>query len=164
MMFNSRNLGALIVDEDPHVKSWEDGQYNIMNMSIEETYGFACATRDRLLRAGIVSVLSDKFVMPARTVHRYSLLDRGSLFPRPVCRFYTPLPGGRRPRRFRAALALVSRLQRPGRNGASGSRKRLSVSGQLKLRKSDLMSLYRCGNRSVSGSAMRKYIERGRSS
>jgi hypothetical protein len=43
MMFNSRNLGTLIVDEDPHVKSWEDGQYNIMNMSIEETYGFACA-------------------------------------------------------------------------------------------------------------------------
>ncbi len=40
MMFNSRNLGALIVDEDPHVKSWEDGQYNIQNMSVEETYGF----------------------------------------------------------------------------------------------------------------------------
>jgi hypothetical protein len=39
MMFNSRNLGALIVDEDPHVKSWEDGQYNIMNMSVEETQG-----------------------------------------------------------------------------------------------------------------------------
>jgi hypothetical protein len=37
MMFNSRNLGALIVDEDPHVKSWEDGQYNIQHMSIEET-------------------------------------------------------------------------------------------------------------------------------
>jgi hypothetical protein len=29
------NLGALIVDEDPHVKSWEDGQYSIQNMSIE---------------------------------------------------------------------------------------------------------------------------------
>ncbi len=40
MMFNSRNLGALIVDEDPHVKSWEDSQCNIQNMSIEETYGF----------------------------------------------------------------------------------------------------------------------------
>src|SRR4051812_47719780 len=37
MMFNSRNLGASIVDEDPHVKSWEDGQYNIQHMSIEET-------------------------------------------------------------------------------------------------------------------------------
>ena len=40
IMFNSRNLGALIVAEEPHVKSWEDGQYNIQNMSIEETYGF----------------------------------------------------------------------------------------------------------------------------
>jgi hypothetical protein len=39
MMFNSRNLGALIVAEEPHVKSWEDGQYNILNMSIEETAG-----------------------------------------------------------------------------------------------------------------------------
>ena len=45
MMFNSRNLGALIVAEEPHVKSWEDGQYNIMNMSIEETYASACAGR-----------------------------------------------------------------------------------------------------------------------
>jgi hypothetical protein len=36
IMFNSRNLGALIVAEEPHVKSWEDGQYNIQNMSIEE--------------------------------------------------------------------------------------------------------------------------------
>jgi len=40
MMFNSKNLGALIVQEEPHVKSWEDGQYSIQNMSIEETYGF----------------------------------------------------------------------------------------------------------------------------
>jgi hypothetical protein len=39
-MFNSKNLGALIVQEDPHVKSWEDGQHNMNNMSIEETYGF----------------------------------------------------------------------------------------------------------------------------
>lgn len=36
LMFNSRNLGALIVAEEPHVKSWEDGQYNILNMSIED--------------------------------------------------------------------------------------------------------------------------------
>jgi len=36
MMFNSKNLGALIVAEEPHVKSWEDGQYNILNMSIED--------------------------------------------------------------------------------------------------------------------------------
>ena len=55
MMFNSRNLGALIVAEEPHVKSWEDGQYNILNMSIEETYGFGMSRQgrpSRLSRAG----------------------------------------------------------------------------------------------------------------
>jgi len=36
IMFNSKNLGALIVAEEPHVKSWEDGQYNILNISIED--------------------------------------------------------------------------------------------------------------------------------
>ena len=36
LMFNSKNLGAVIVAYEPHVKSWEDGQYNILNMSIEE--------------------------------------------------------------------------------------------------------------------------------
>ena len=37
LMFNSKNLGAIIEAETPHVKSWEDGQYNILNMSIEST-------------------------------------------------------------------------------------------------------------------------------
>ena len=40
IMFNSRNLGALIVDEKPHVKSWGEPQYSIMNLGIEESYGF----------------------------------------------------------------------------------------------------------------------------
>jgi hypothetical protein len=39
-MFNSRNLGALIVDERPHVKSWDEPQYSIQNLGIEESYGF----------------------------------------------------------------------------------------------------------------------------
>ena len=69
LMFNSKNLGALIVAEEPHVKSWEDGQYNILNMSIEETYGLgilqegqACAV------AKNVKVRPNEFVMPARSV------------------------------------------------------------------------------------------------
>ena len=40
IMFNSRNLGALIVDEKPHVKSWDEPQYSIQNLAIEESYGF----------------------------------------------------------------------------------------------------------------------------
>ena len=40
IMFNSRNLGALIVNEKPHVKSWDEPQYSIQNLAIEESYGF----------------------------------------------------------------------------------------------------------------------------
>jgi hypothetical protein len=68
MMFNSRNRGALIVDEDPHVKSWEDGQYNIMNMSIEETYGFGILNEGQAIAvAKNVKIRPNEFVMPART-------------------------------------------------------------------------------------------------
>ncbi|MCU1250738.1 MAG: hypothetical protein JWQ49_3767 [Edaphobacter sp.] len=45
IMFNSRNLGALIVDEKPHVKSWDEPQYSIHNLGIEESYGFGVAQR-----------------------------------------------------------------------------------------------------------------------
>lgn len=73
MMFNSKNLGALIVDEDPHVKSWEDGQYNIMNMSIEETYGFGILNEGQAIAvAKNVKVRPNEFVMPARTVFNLS--------------------------------------------------------------------------------------------
>jgi hypothetical protein len=39
-MFNSRNLGALIVDDKPHVKEWDEPQFGIQNLGIEESYGF----------------------------------------------------------------------------------------------------------------------------
>jgi hypothetical protein len=40
IMFNSRNLGALIVDEQPHVREWDEPQFGIQNIGIEESYGF----------------------------------------------------------------------------------------------------------------------------
>lgn len=40
MMFDSKNLGALVVDEDPHVNSWNEPLYNISNIGIEERFGF----------------------------------------------------------------------------------------------------------------------------
>jgi len=40
MMFNSRNLGALSVDQEPHVNEWEEPQFGIRNIGIEEKYGF----------------------------------------------------------------------------------------------------------------------------
>jgi len=68
-MFNSKNLGALIVDEDPHVKSWEDGQYNIMNMSVEETFGLGILQEGQAVAvAKNVKIRPNEFVMPARTV------------------------------------------------------------------------------------------------
>ena len=79
MMFNSRNLGALIVAEEPHVKSWEDGQYNIQNMSIEETYGFGILHEAQAVAvAKNVKVRPNEFVLPARSV--YNLADATSPF------------------------------------------------------------------------------------
>ncbi len=46
-MFNSRNLGALIVNEKPHVKSWDEPQYSIQNIAIEESYGSGVLNEDR---------------------------------------------------------------------------------------------------------------------
>jgi hypothetical protein len=37
MMFNSRNLGALIVDKKPHVREWDEPQFDIKNIGIEES-------------------------------------------------------------------------------------------------------------------------------
>jgi hypothetical protein len=69
IMFNSRNLGALIVAEEPHVKSWEDGQYNILNMSIEETFGLGILQEGQAVAvAKNVKVRPNEFTMPARTV------------------------------------------------------------------------------------------------
>ena len=50
MMFNSRNLGALIGDQEPHVNEWEEPQFGIRNMGIEEKYlSSACSTALRSL-------------------------------------------------------------------------------------------------------------------
>lgn len=40
LLFDSKNLGALIVDSDPHVTEWDEQLYNIRNIGIEESYGF----------------------------------------------------------------------------------------------------------------------------
>lgn len=40
MMFDSSNLGALVVDEDPHVRSWTEPEFSINNIGIETRFGF----------------------------------------------------------------------------------------------------------------------------
>jgi hypothetical protein len=89
------------VDEDPHVKSWEDGQYNIMNMSIEETYGFGILNEGQAIAvAKNVKIRPNEFVMPARSV--FNLSEQSSALDqqpyqektsfRPLCHPCNPLP------------------------------------------------------------------------
>ena len=79
MMFESGKLGALIVNEDPHVKSWEDGQYSIQNMAIEEEYGFGILHEAQAIGvAKNIKIRPNEFVMPARTV--FNLSESSSTF------------------------------------------------------------------------------------
>jgi hypothetical protein len=66
IMFNSRNLGALIVDEKPHVKSWEEPQYGIQNVGIEESYGFGVLNEGQAIAvAKNVKVRQNEMSTPA---------------------------------------------------------------------------------------------------
>jgi hypothetical protein len=96
LMFNSKNLGALIVDEDPHVRSWEDGQYGIHNMAIEETYGFGILNEGQAIAvAKNVKVRPNEFVMPARSVFSAGLPRARALHQR--CRWRVHDQRGHRP-------------------------------------------------------------------
>ena len=62
------------MDEDPHVKSWEDGQYNIQNMSVEETYGFGILNEGQAIAvAKNVKIRPNEFVMPGAEQLRLGL-------------------------------------------------------------------------------------------
>ena len=79
LMFNSKNLGALIVDEEPHVRSFDDNRYGLQELAIEETYGFGILNEG--LAIGVaknVKIRPNEFVMPARSV--YNLSDPNSGF------------------------------------------------------------------------------------
>jgi hypothetical protein len=74
-MFNSRNLGALIVDERPHVKSWDEPQYSIQNLGIEESYGFGVLNEGQAIAvAKNVKVRQNEMSpCPSRHHHRVRL-------------------------------------------------------------------------------------------
>jgi hypothetical protein len=79
LMFESRNLGALIVGEDPHVKDWTDQRYGLNYMAIEETYGFGILHEAQAVAvAKNVKVRPNEFVLPARSV--FNLSDPSSPF------------------------------------------------------------------------------------
>jgi hypothetical protein len=61
------------------VKSWEDGQYNIQNMTVEETYGFGILNEGQAIAvAKNVKIRPNEFVMPARSV--FNLSDDNDTF------------------------------------------------------------------------------------
>jgi hypothetical protein len=79
MMFDSKHLGALIVDEEPHVNSFDDHKYGIHHMQIEESYGFGILNEGQgIATIKNVAIKPSEFVLPARTV--YNLSDSGSTF------------------------------------------------------------------------------------
>jgi hypothetical protein len=79
LMFDSKNLGALIVDKDPHVKSWDEPQYDIHNVGIEEAFGFGILNEGQgIAVAKNVKVRSNEFVLPARAM--FNINESGSTF------------------------------------------------------------------------------------
>jgi hypothetical protein len=98
-MFNSRNLGALIVDEKPHVKSWDEPQYSIQNLGIEESYGFGVLNEDQAIAvAKNVKVRQNEMSTPEAFDH----LSRGRQPDPPV---------SERSRRIRAVRCQLGRVR-----------------------------------------------------
>ena len=69
MCFASGNLGALVVDEDPHVTSWNEPQYSIRNIGIESTWGLAILNEGQAIAtAKNVKVRPNELSLPPRSI------------------------------------------------------------------------------------------------
>jgi hypothetical protein len=67
------------VQEEPHVKGWEDAYLGIQNMSIEETYGFGILNEGQAIAVcKNVKIRPNEFVLPARSV--FNINEAGSTF------------------------------------------------------------------------------------
>lgn len=59
----------MIEKTKPHVKSWDEPQYNIQNLAIEEEYGFGVLNEGQAIAiARNVKLRSNELVTPARSV------------------------------------------------------------------------------------------------
>lgn len=57
------------MDEKPHVKSWDEPQYSIHNLGIEESYGFGVLNEGQAIAvAKNVKVRQNEMSTPARPV------------------------------------------------------------------------------------------------
>jgi hypothetical protein len=76
MLFDSNNLGALVVDEDPHVVSWSEPGYGINNIGIEETFGLAILNEAQAIgTAKNISIKANEFILPARSYFNIAEAD-----------------------------------------------------------------------------------------
>lgn len=70
IMFNSKNLGALITEQEPHVRSFDDPQYDLTSLAIEEKYGFGILNEGQAIAvAKNVKIRANEFVLPARAIY-----------------------------------------------------------------------------------------------
>jgi hypothetical protein len=61
------------VQEDSHLRSWEDGQYNMNHMSIEETYGVGILNEGQAIAvAKNMKIRPNEFTMPVPSVFNLS--------------------------------------------------------------------------------------------
>jgi hypothetical protein len=68
-IYDLTSLGVLIVDEKPHVKSWDEPQYSIHNLGIEESYGFGVLNEGQAIAvAKNVKVRQNEMSTPARPI------------------------------------------------------------------------------------------------
>jgi len=69
MCFAQGNLGALIVDEDAHVTSWNESQYSIRNVGIESTWGLAILNEGQAIAtAKNIKVRPNELSLPPRSI------------------------------------------------------------------------------------------------
>jgi hypothetical protein len=68
-----------IVDEKPHVKSWDEPQYSIHNLGIEESYGFGVLNEGQAIAvAKNVKVRQNEMSTPGALIISFSLTPRSS--------------------------------------------------------------------------------------
>ena len=69
MVFSQGNLGALIVDEDAHVTSWNEPQYSIRNIGIENTWGLAILNEGQAIAtAKNIAIRPNELSLPPRSI------------------------------------------------------------------------------------------------
>jgi hypothetical protein len=70
MMFDSRNLGVLVVDEDPNTQKWDDPSVDLHSVKIRERYGVAILNEGQgiAVAKGVKVNAYNEFILPAQVM------------------------------------------------------------------------------------------------